>query len=454
MLFPQNPCKNTDRSLPCTYDSISYQEKPLLISNPVSFQVHGAKNMIRIITRFLRSLPKWVFKDTGAGFKTMLSFSSIVFLLAGPDVRAQTDECDYFVSWVEAAKETYQKTHRIYPVPARLKTQAIRYMPRLWVSPRSWRPIYFEDYLAKSILYRRSGGHVLTESPLADELAAMTFEEQCRTYLDSEEIASRSTAPVYVQFYRDKKPGDPSEKWTYVKYNLVFDWSGLPEELSRIGKAGVFLIRGDRMRWHRLDIHMAAILAFDASNRLRMLTLAQHNHQQTYLPGEDFSPDQRPRLVAAEGSNELYLDNGEEGAVSHRVVPFFDKVAYLIDPEQKPWLWAKDTTYGRNAGGIEIPLEPIFIKPKHPLADFSGLLGPPRRFFGIYTGQDGPPGFNYYAPPSYISLADFAAMGFWKEGDHGLLDEIGPLIDGPENTDWEGLVKVMERRLSEALQRN
>ncbi|MEE9436823.1 MAG: hypothetical protein V3V37_09065 [Candidatus Adiutricales bacterium] len=136
------------------------------------------------------------------------------------------------------------------------------------------------------------------------------------------------------------------------------------------------------------------------------------------------------------------------------MVPFFDKVAYLIDPEQKPWLWAKDTTYGRNAGGIEIPLEPIFIKPKHPLADFSGLLGPPRRFFGIYTGQDGPPGFNYYAPPSYISLADFAAMGFWKEGDHGLLDEIGPLIDGPENTDWEGLVKVMERRLSEALQRN
>ncbi|MEE9436824.1 MAG: hypothetical protein V3V37_09070 [Candidatus Adiutricales bacterium] len=204
----------------------------------------------------------------------MLSFLSIVFLLAGPDVRAQTDECDYFVSWVEAAKETYQKTHRIYPVPARLKTQAIRYMPRLWVSPRSWRPIYFEDYLAKSILYRRSGGHVLTESPLADELAAMTFEEQCRTYLDSEEIASRSTAPIYVQFYRDKKPGDPSEKWTYVKYNLVFDWSGLPEELSRIGKAGVFLIRGDRMRWHRLDIHMAAILAFDASNRLRMLTLA------------------------------------------------------------------------------------------------------------------------------------------------------------------------------------
>ncbi len=107
----------------------------MLISNPVSFQVHGAKNMIRIITRFLRSLPKWVFKDTAAGFKTMLSFSSIVFLLAGPNVRAQTDECDYFVSWVEAVKETYQETHRIYPVPARLKTQAIRYMPRLWVSP-------------------------------------------------------------------------------------------------------------------------------------------------------------------------------------------------------------------------------------------------------------------------------------------------------------------------------
>ena len=67
-------------------------------------------------------------------------------------------------------------------------------------------------------------------------------------------------------------------------------------------------------------------------------------------------------------------------------MPFFTGVAFLIDPDQKPRFWAKDITYGRNAGGREVMLRPVFIKPGHPLADFAGLLGPPRRLLGRYIG--------------------------------------------------------------------
>ncbi len=218
-----------------------------------------------------------------------------------------------------------------------------------------------------------------------------------------------------------------------------------------MGHLGALLTGGGKERWHRLDVHTAVILGFDHQQRLRLLTLAQHNHQQTYLPGRDFPADQRPLLAAAVRSNELYLDKGEETAVEHRVVPFFGKAAYLIDPKQKPWLWGIDVAYGRNAGGEEVPFYPVFLEPKHPLADFGGLLAPPRRVFGMYIGRDGPPGYNYYAPPSFLSLPDFAAMGFWQAGNTELLREISPLLKGFDDTDWEALVQIMRRRLRAAL---
>ncbi len=73
-----------------------------------------------------------------------------------------------------------------------------------------------------------------------------------------------------------------------------------------------------------------------------MLTLARHNHQQTFLPGRYFPVDTAPHLVAAFRSNELYLDGGQTVPVYHRVVPFFNDVAYLIDSERKPRLWARN----------------------------------------------------------------------------------------------------------------
>jgi hypothetical protein len=126
----------------------------------------------------------------------------------------------------------------------------------------------------------------------------------------------------------------------------------------------------------------------------------------------------------------------------------------LIDPDEKPLFWAIDIAYGRNAGGKEIQLNPIFLEPGHPLADFAGLLSPPHRLLGLYIGRDGPPGYNYYALPAYIPLVDFAAMGFWRAGDTQLLQQLNSFI-GDKNdmhaTDWNAMVNLMRKRLAMAI---
>ncbi len=367
---------------------------------------------------------------------------------------ADATDCDEFVALVKSAKDAYMKAHRVYPIPAREKILALNYMPRIWIHPQSSQPIAFEDYLEHARVVRNTDEQVIMQQPAWHDLAEINAEDQCRFHLEAPDVIAKNPSPIYIQVFRDENPADPSEEWIYIKYNLVFDWSGLAAEISAWGRIGAFLTGGRIDRWHRLDIHTAAILAFDRSQRLRMITLAQHNHQQTFLPGRDFPPETPPLLVAAKRSNELYLDDGRSSAVRHRVVPFFNDVAFLIDASRKPRLWARDVTYGRNAGGREVHLRPVFIQPGHPLADFAGLLAPPRRFLGMYIGRDGPPGYNYYALPPYVPLVNFAAMGFWRSGDKDLLQQLDPLIDSgnPLNgSNWKKVVSLMRKRLTIAL---
>jgi hypothetical protein len=383
-----------------------------------------------------------------------MKFYMAILIVLLTNLQSPAADCNKFVALVAPAKNTFFKTHRIHPVPDRIQELAIRFLPRLWVHPQSWQPIDFEHYLSHSKLIRKSDKKMRQTAPTANQLANLPYAEQCGLYLDAPDTVPQNPAPIYIQAFWDENPADPEEKWTYIKYNLVFDWSGLAAEISWLSRLGVWATGGKADRWHRLDIHLAAILAFDARNRLRLLTLAQHNHQQTFLPNIDFPGGQRPQLVAAFRSNELYLDDGSPQPVSHRVVPFFTGVAFLIDPDQKPRFWAKDITYGRNAGGREVMLRPVFIKPGHPLADFAGLLGPPRRLLGRYIGRDGPPGFNFYAPPAYVSMVNYTSMGFWREGDHDLLRALTPLIgdaDDFQDINWKAMVKLMRERLAQAI---
>lgn len=383
----------------------------------------------------------------------LVCIAALTLLTAG---KSNATQCDEFVAAVMPAKVAYQQNHRVYPVPDQLKQLALKHMPKLWVHPNSWQPIYFEDYLAMAELIGMGSEQVIDSNPTLKTMLDMTADQQCASYLHADEVTPRDTAPAYIQVYTDKSPIKATASWTYIKYNFVFDWSGLADHMSLISTVGVWLSGADRKKWHRLDIHVAAILVFDDKYKLRLVTLAQHNHQQTYLAGVDFPADERLNLVSAMQSNELYLDNGEANPVSHRVVRFFSDVAYLIDPEKRPWLWAKDITKGKNAGARQTRLHPVFLAPSHPLANFSGLLAPPKRLLGIYTGQDGPPGYDYYAIPAAISLVNFVAMGYWREGDEELLAQITPYMDGIGfvDTRWDKVISIMKKHLAKSMKKS
>jgi hypothetical protein len=212
----------------------------------------------------------------------------VIFLLSSVAITHAAD-CDEFVTLVKPAKDAFIKEHRIYPIPQSAKALALRFMPRLWVHPQSPQPIAFEDYLAKAQVVRNSDGRVIMQHPTWRDLAKLSDEEQCRYHLDAPQVTPRNPAPLYIQVFWDENPANPAEQWTYIKYNLVFDWSGLAAEISWLSRVGAHLSGGHLDRWHRLDIHLAAIMAFDRVQRLRMLTLAQHNHQQTFFGWPGFS---------------------------------------------------------------------------------------------------------------------------------------------------------------------
>jgi hypothetical protein len=325
-------------------------------------------------------------------------------------------------------------------------------IPRLWVHPESWQPIDFSDYLNHAVLKKTGERGVISSNISVDSLSALTTHRECGHYFESPDVPAANPAPVYIQVFRDVSPVDSSAEWTYIKYNFVFDWSGLAEKISPVSRAGVFLLPGNLDKWHRLDVHTCAILGFDEHQKLQVMTLAQHNHQKTYISGTDFSADQPVNLVAAVRSNELYLDKGSSGPVRHRVVTFFNDVAFLIDSTQKPVLWAEDVTYGRNAGAVEIQLRAEFLQAGHPLADFAGLLAPPKRFLGMYIGRDGPPGYNYYAPPQYLQIPNLMAMGAWEPGELDLLAEIEPHLAGFRDTNWNAILDIMQHHFRVKLQ--
>ena len=114
----------------------------------------------------------------------MKLYTAVILVLILINSQSQAAECDAFVSWVASAKEAYFRENRIYPVPDHIQKLAEQNLPRLWVHPKSWQPIDFNDYLARSKLIRKADHKVLKISPSVDYLAGLDQDEQCNTYLD------------------------------------------------------------------------------------------------------------------------------------------------------------------------------------------------------------------------------------------------------------------------------
>lgn len=358
--------------------------------------------------------------------------------------------CGGFMTAAYGAKQSYFEKNSLHPINAEILKLAEAHKPNFWIHPDSWQPIDFDDYIKTAKIHQVDGSQTKPTTNVLESLRSLSYEQQCKTYLDGPEIPASDNPPLYLTAFVDKGPND-EDGWLYLKYNLVFDYSGMAKERNWLAELGRMVNGATEKKWHRFDIHTAVILGFDKARRLRVLTLTQHNCQKTYLAGVDFDAKRPIQIAAALNTNELYLDDGGQKVQKHRVVPFFDDWEFLILGESRPMLWAEDHVLGKNAGAKQVNFQVRPLDPAHPLADFSGLLAPPNRLLGFYVGRDGPPGMNYYSLPEYTPMPDFVAMGYWREGDKKLVSSLKPLLAGSLDTDWGKVVKIMRARLKAAL---
>ena len=364
--------------------------------------------------------------------------------------------CRGFTELVEPARASYFSEHRIYPLNSALEQLAQKYKPRLIVHPMGLKPIDFSDYMASSFLVNITNQHKTHLLPL--NVARADFSDQCNLYVESTQqtISSHPPYPWYVQIFRGKAPGDIDEQWTYIKYNIVFDWSGLAVDMGWMSRAGIFLLGADPTKWHRLDVHTTVIIAVDEEGVQRFVTINQHNYARTYLGGRDYDMNKTIVVTAALHSNELYLDQGWEEPQRFNVVRFYDSIPYLISGEDKPRFTAADIVWGIQAGGTEVATKIDIIDPSYPLAAFAGLLAPPNRLWGrVYIGRDGPMGYDYYSLPSAVPFDRLAALGYWSEGEQELAEDIQLLLDEissfEDKAGWDRLIDFMEIGLVEDL---
>ena len=374
---------------------------------------------------------------------------AILVLLTGC---ASTNKiCGGFTDWVEPARAEYFATNRVYELSPSMKQLAERYHPRLILHPQGTPPIDFSDYLEWIDLVYAEGEHkgeVVKDVGRA-EIEKMDYKEMCQTYLRpaKEEVISQPPYPWYVQAYKSPAPHHPDEEWLYLKYNVIFDWSGLANKLSSSARAGAGILGADLAKWHRLDVHTTVIIAVDSRQRQRLLTIGQHNYIKTYLAGRDFDPGEPVNIAIAYRSNELYLDDGSEEAREYRVVTFSRHLPFLISGKKPPLYHGKDLVVGINAGGLPLATRLEFIKKDHPLAAYAGLLAPPRLLFdSIYIGRDGPMGYNYYAPPNSFAMERLAAFGYWRDGDEQLAVDLADIIEqGSGWRDTRTMDKMIDR---------
>jgi hypothetical protein len=340
-----------------------------------------------------------------------------------------------------------------------------RYKPKLYVAPGSFRPLsFYEDYLPQTNL-KKSDGTVIDTSPNRDDLMKYHLSESY--YLNYQRTAggilnaqsSSGTVPLYGRVYSDTVAWDTgSIKLTFLKYSVVFPFSGLPAANSWWKEAGAHLM-GAPWEWHELDIHGAIyVILHGTSNKPLGIMLAQHNYHETLLRGTDFQwPDNgRIRISFAKRSNEPYLITDRRGT---RIEPTIGNPADLLELYKPGWFRPVSAGYDRivapGDGAITIPTAIKQLPPGDPLYTSLMDLGDRRKLFGYWPiwYREGPPGINYYAPPPLKNLADLAAFWYINENDKQFFELWRKYNRDWRTMNWEPLIRYQEKDFYHALRK-
>ena len=319
-----------------------------------------------------------------------------------------------------------------------------KYRPRLILPPGGRYPIdFYEEYIPYTVMRRFPETTIVVDKVTPEILAA--FQEDKKVYLDfqfdryrkagldrrvgnSNQLNSkkRKLPVVYGRFYQervdfpDEKGKFHSRDFTFLKYNVVFAFSGLPAIIFPEGFETLLIIIGlGPDNWHELDNFVAIHVVLDEREKPVAVILAQHNHHRTFLIGKEIFFPSNGRMIfdIALRSNEIYPASDNEDPVKHRVIQWSLYFKYLLSGEDPPFFKGFDVTYGIKAGGVEMPYKLAFLSPCDPLYTAKIMLGEPRPFMGRYIGRDGPPGSDYYTIPSLLPLGNLLKFSYLHDYD-------------------------------------
>jgi len=306
-----------------------------------------------------------------------------------------------------------------------------RYKPRIYIAPGSYIPMnFYQDYLPNCrIRSVKAKGGIQEIRSNRRNLKKIAYNTD--TYLDYSLFSEHALAltikdlqpTIYGRVYTDTlSTGDTSVSLIFLKYSLVYPFSGLPSKIGLLRGIASSLI-GDQKGWHELDIHGAIHIVLNRETNAPIgLVLAQHNHHRVFLAGKDFQwPDNdRVSISVAQYSNEPYvLPSG----ASNRLEPASGNplnVDFLFGESDKvPFNGGYDKIFSIEGGAIEIPTALELLSLDDPLYTAWIPLGDRRKIFGMWETwyMRGPPGIDFYTFPELKNMADLMAFWFIEPSD-------------------------------------
>jgi len=340
-----------------------------------------------------------------------------------------------------------------------------KFRPHIFVAPKSYIPIsFYQDYLLQCVVRERINPRT-THYQQANQKLLQDIQFSPSLYLDyrvSAKAARRFDVKdvhpeIYGRIYKDVLPTDKLNiPLIFLKYSLVFPYSGLPAEIGGMKRLGSRLI-GDPHGWHELDIHGAIhiILEGNTCKPLGVL-LAQHNHHRIYLAGKDFKwpNDNRVSISFSQYSNEPYLMKDNAPYRLERTVGNPMHIAYLFGVTDKAPLGAgSDKIFSKKGGAKEVPVELVLLPLNDPLYTAWIPMGNIEKIWGLWETwyRRGPPGIDFYTLGALKNLADLTAFWFINPKDHRFFNLLEENFHNFEEYDLIPVLIHQRQRLAMAL---
>jgi hypothetical protein len=340
-----------------------------------------------------------------------------------------------------------------------------KFKPHIYIAPDSYLPLnFYRDYLpncvARTVDEPSKVLHGSVDRKLLNKIK-YTHDIYLDYLLSAEEALTLTTEGLeptaYGRIYTDwLELEEKKMKLVFLKYSLVFPYSGLPSEIGFWKKLGSS-IAGNPKGWHELDIHGAIHIVLAGDNLVPIgILLAQHNHHRVFLRDRDFTwpADNRVSISIAQYSNEPYLLplHGEFHLELTVGNPLYLEYLFGVS-DDVPLTAGLDKIYSKNGGARKISLRLELLPLDDALYTAWIPMGDRTRIFGIWQTwyMRGPPGIDFYTFGPLKNLSDLMAFWFVNPQDHDYFNLVRDNFKSFDDYDFMPMLSYQKKKLFEEL---